>query len=55
MTPVPMPILDVACAIAADTTSSEGMYPSSTKWCSVVHTESNPRRSASTASAIVSS
>ncbi len=31
------------------------MYPSSTKWCSVVHTELKPSRSASTATRMVSS
>ena len=52
---MPMAIRDVARAIAAETTSREGMYPSSTKWCSVVQIESKPSRSASTASPIVSS
>ena len=55
MTPVPIPIRDVACAMAALTTSSDGMYPSSTKWCSVVQTCENPSRSAVTASWMVSS
>ena len=45
----------VACAIAAATTRSDGMYPSSTKWCSVVQTDVKPSRSASTARRIVSS
>ena len=55
MTPVPSSIRDVAWAIAAPTTRSEGMYPSSTKWCSVVQTDVKPSRSASTARPTVSS
>ena len=39
----------VRAAMAALITSREGMYPSSTKWCSVVHTESRPASSAVTA------
>ena len=31
--------VEVAWASAAPTTRSDGMYPSSTKWCSVVHTD----------------
>jgi hypothetical protein len=55
MTPVPISIRDVAWARAALTTRSEGMYPSSTKWCSVVQTDVKSSRSASTARRIVSS
>ena len=45
---MPMQMLSVPACIAADVTSSEGMYPSSTKWCSVVQTDRKPRCSNST-------
>src|SRR6476660_9171117 len=45
MTPVPISIRDVAWARAALTTRSDGMYPSSTKWCSVVQTPPMPPES----------
>jgi hypothetical protein len=52
---VPISIRAVAAASAALTTSSDGMYPSSTKWCSVVQIELKPSRSASAARRRVSS
>jgi hypothetical protein len=44
---VPIPIRSVRAAIAAAATSDEGSIPSSVKWCSDSHTDSNPSRSAS--------
>jgi hypothetical protein len=48
-------MVEVAAAMAALTTARDGMYPSSTKWCSVVQIDDRPARSASTASRMVSS
>ena len=53
MTAVPILIRRVRPAIAAAMVSGCGRYPSSKKWCSVTHTESMPRRSASAIRSIV--
>ena len=41
-----MTIWRVRAPIAAAMTRGEGVYPSSQKWCSVSHTDRNPRLSA---------
>jgi len=53
-TAVPMRTRLVRAAIAAHTGSSDGMYPSSRKWCSDTHTESKPSSSARTATSTAS-
>jgi hypothetical protein len=53
-TAVPMVMRRVTAAIAADTTSSDGMYPSSKKWCSEVQMESRPASSHARASSSAS-
>ena len=47
--PVPISTRLVRAAIAAQSGNNDGAYPSSTKWCSDVQTESNPSSSANVA------
>ena len=41
-----MTISVVRAPMAAAITSGEGVYPSSQKWCSVIHADRNPSPSA---------